>query len=110
MRTLTTPSDLTEDLAELVASGSITMEEAAEMMSPKLTADLQRLVEEGEITQEQAQEVMQQSKAATSVVRLCGKMVATGALTVSDWREGGNHVSKPSIISNTIPPNRGNRY
>ena len=80
------------------------------MIPPKLISDVQRLVDEGEITEEEAQRVMKESAAAPSVVRLCGKMIATGALTVSDWREGGNHVSKPSIISNTIPPNRGNRY
>ena len=74
-------SRISEDLSQLVHAGTITLEQAREMMPVKLTPDLQRMVEDGDVTREQAAKVMSATRSSATLVKHCGDMIAKGNMT-----------------------------
>ena len=52
------------------------MEEAQQMMPPKLTSDLVDMVKDGDVTLEQAEQVMAASKPDPKIISLCGNLVS----------------------------------
>ena len=93
---------LSEDLIQLVNAGTITFQQAMDMMPPKLTPDLKRMVKAGEITAAQAERVMSQTAAGSILIQHCGDMILKGAMTGKEAGAMLNKIQTESQEKHTV--------
>ena len=98
---------LSEDLTQLVNVGTITFQQAMDMMPPKLTPDLKRMVQAGEITAAQAERVMSQTAAGSMLIQHRGDMISKGAMTGKEAGAMLNKIQTESQVKHTVLKSQG---